>query len=293
MLANFLILIILAAAWGGAFSLMKYNLRTIGPVTEMAARALIAFTALLVLSLLLKKDLRKGAKHWFGYLVFALLGVVQLWLADSYGLEYISSGLASVLVSVAPLTTFVITALILREDKATVSNVAGFVIGLIGLVLVIGFHNIATGGTVLLGVILVVGGFILFAVNGVLAPRLVKGGDPIIATTYYMGIGSVILIALAFIIENPLQMKWGVDNISVEIVLGVIPTATGFAAFYYLIKRAGPLFASTTFYLMPIFGMLFAVVSLGEKTDALQIVGIGVVILGLYLINRAKLRSGD
>lgn len=288
MIKNFLILIYLAAAWGGAFSLMKYNLRTIGPITEMAARALVAFAALLVLSLILKKDLRAAAKNWFGYLVFALLGIVQLWLADSFGLEYISPGLASVLVSVAPLTTFVITALILRDEKTTVFNVAGLLIGLVGLVLVIGVENIVSDGTALLGVVLVVGGFMLFAVNGVLAPRLVESGDPIIATTYYMGIGAVILVALAFMLEAPAQMKWGVDNISVELVLGVIPTAGGFVGFYYLIKNAGPFFASTTFYLMPVFGMLAAVLFMGEKTGVYQIVGIGVVIAGLYLINREK-----
>ena len=290
-IANFFILIFLAAAWGGAFTLLKYNLRTIGPVTEMAARALVAFAALLILSLILRKDLRSGLKNWFGYLVFAILGIVQLWLADAYGLKYISAGLASVLVSVAPLTTFIITALILRDEKITASNVLGLVIGVIGLVLVIGIEKILGGGSVLIGVVLVVGGFMLFAVNGVLAPRLVRGGDPMIATTYYMGIGALILIPLAFIIEAPMQMKWGLDNIAVEIIVGLIPTASGFVGFYYLIKHAGPFFASTTFYLMPIFGMLFAVISLGEKTNLMQIIGIGVVIVGLYLINREKLKE--
>ncbi len=291
MLTNYIAIIYLAAAWGGAFSLLKYNLRTIGPVTEMAARALVAFVALVLLAIILKKDLRSGFKNWFGYLVFALLGMVQLWLADAYGLKYISPGLASVLVAVAPLTTFVITAIILRDDKIGVSNVSGLIIGLIGLILVIGLHNITSGGSELLGVVLVVGGFILFAVNGVLAPRLVKKGDPIIATTHYMGMTAVILIALAFIIEEPLQMKWGLDNIAVEIIVGLIPTAGGFVGFYYVIRHAGPLFASTTFYMMPVFGMLFAVVFMGEKTGVSQIAGIGLVIIGLYLINRGKAGS--
>ena len=291
MIKNFLILIYLGAVWGGAFSLLKYNLRTLGPITEMAGRAVIAFTALLVLSLILKKDLRAGAKNWFGYLVFALLGVVQLWLADSFGLEYISAGLASVLVAVAPIATFVITAMILREDKITVSNVLGLIVGLIGLVLVIGIENITTDGTVLLGVLLVAGGFMIFGINGVLAPRLVKAGDPIVATTYYMGIGAIILVALAFILESPTQMKWGLDNIVVELVLGIVPTASGFVGFYYLIKKAGPFFASTTFYLMPVFGMLASIFFLGQKTDISQIVGIGVVLLGLYLINRVKFKK--
>lgn len=292
MLKNYLILVYLGAVWGGAFTLIKFDLRTLGPITEMASRAVIAFFALLIFSLILKKDLRGGLKNWFGYLVFALLGVVQLWLADSFGLEYLSAGLASVLVAVTPLATFIVTALILREDRVTASNVTGLIVGIIGLILVIGIENITTEGKFLLGVLLVAGGFIIFGINGVLAPRLVKSGDPIVATTYYMGIGSVILVALAFILESPTEMKWGPVNVLVEFVLGIVPTASGFAAFYYLIKKAGPFFASTTFYLMPVFGMLASILFLGQKTDASQIAGIAIVILGLYLINREKMEKG-
>jgi len=288
---NFLILIYLGAVWGGAFTLIKFNLRTLGPITEMAARAVVAFIALIVLSLILKKDLKAGAENWFGYLVFALLGVVILWLSDSFGLEYISAGLASVLVAAAPLATFIITAFILREERKTFSNISGMIIGILGLILVIGLHNITTDGKVLLGVLLVAGGFVIFGINGVLAPRLVKAGDPIVTTTYYMGIGSVVLTALAFILESPTEMKWGTVNIAVEFVLGFIPTASGFAAFYYLIEKAGPFFATTTFYLMPVFGMLASVLFLGQKTDTSQIAGIAVVIIGLYLINREKFKK--
>jgi drug/metabolite transporter (DMT)-like permease len=177
-LKNYLILVYLGAVWGEAFTLIKFDLRTLGPITEMASRAVIAFFALLILSLILKKDLRGGLKNWFGYLVFALLGVVQLWLADSFGLEYISAGLASVLVAVTPLTTFIITALILREDRVTASNVLGLIVGIIGLVLVIGFRNITTDGAVLLGVLLIAGGFMLFGINGVLAPPSGQIGRP-------------------------------------------------------------------------------------------------------------------
>lgn len=288
---NFLILICLGAVWGGAFSLIKYGLRTEGPITEMAARALIAFVALFILCLVLKKDLLGHAKYWFAYLVFAILGVVQLWLADAYSLEFITAGLVSVMVAVTPLATFVITALILKADRITFSNVAGLLIGVIGLILVVGIDNILADGTVLIGVLIIIGGFILFAVNGVLAPRMVSGADPIVSATYFLGIGCVLLLMLSFIFENPLQTPWNNDNMLAELALGIIPTASGYVGFYYLINKAGAFFASTVFYLVPVFGMLSGVIFLGDKTSLMQIVGIGVVLLGIYLIDREKLKK--
>ncbi|MEE8207749.1 MAG: DMT family transporter, partial [Nitrosomonadaceae bacterium] len=84
---------------------------------------------------------------------------------------------------------------------------------------------------------------------------------------------------------------WVFDNIAAELTLGIIPTASGYVAFYYLIKKAGPFFASTVFYLVPVFGMLSGVIFLGDKTNTTQIIGIGIVILGIYLINREKMKK--
>lgn len=291
MIKNLIILIYLGVVWGAGFTFIKYGLRTMGPVTEMAARSVIAFLGLLVISLLLKKDLRGHARYWFPYVVFAVLGIVLLWLADAFGEEYISAGLASVMVAVAPMVTFIITAFILREDKVSVSNVSGLIIGVVGLVLVVGIEEILAGGTVLLGVLIIAGGFMVFAINGVLAPRLVKNADPLVSATYFIGIGGVILLILAFMLEDPLSTKWTADNFLNELGLSLLSTASGFVFFYYLLNNMGALFASTVFYLMPVFGMLSGIVFLGDKIVHTQIVGIGVVLLGIYLIDREKFRK--
>ena len=54
---------------------------------------------------------------------------------------------------------------------------------------------------------------------------------------------------------------------------------------------AGALFASTVFYLMPVFGMLSGIVFLGDRINASQITGIVIVLLGIYLIDREKFRK--
>lgn len=292
MIKNFLLLLFLGAAWGGAFSLIKYGLRTTGPITEMAARALIAFVTLFIVCLVLRKDIRPKPENWPGYFAFAILGLVQLWLADAYSLELITAGLGSVMVSVMPLATFVITALILRDEKVTLSKVGGLILGVAGLVLVIGIDNILAEGTVLKGVLLIMGGFVLFAVNGVFVPKMITEKDPIITMTNAMLIGAVILLALAFIVEKPLETSWDLYSILAELAFGIIATAGGYVVFYYLIENSGAFFASIAFYLLPVFGMLSGVIFLGDKTNASQIAGIGVVILGIYMINRVKAGEG-
>jgi len=194
------------------------------------------------------------------------------------------------MVSIMPLTTFIITALILRVEKITISKVGGLLLGVVGLILVIGIKNILADGTVLRGVLLIIGGFILFAINGVFVPKMISEKDPIVSITYIMGMGSVMLLVLAFGFEKPLQTKWDLYSILAELAFGIIATAAGYVAFYYVINKAGAFFASIAFYLLPIFGMLSGVAFLGDKTNIAQIVGIGVVISGIYLINRDKMQ---
>ena len=195
------------------------------------------------------------------------------------------------MVAVMLLTTFIITALILRVEKITFSNVGGLIVGVVGLILVIGIDNILVEDTVLKGVLFVVGGFVIFAINGVFVPRMISGKDSIVSITYILGIGFLILAALAFTFEKPFVTSWDVYSVLAELAFGMIATAGGYVAFYYLLENAGAFFASTVFYLMPVFGMLSGIIFLGDKIVPTQIIGIGVVLSGIYLIDREKLKK--
>jgi len=287
-----MILLYVSAVWGLAFVLIKIGEETIAPITEMAGRSVIGFLSLLILSLVLRKDLVGHAKYILAFLVFSILGITLLFLGVAFGEEFVTAGLTSVLVSTAPLVTFVIMVFILRAESFSVSGLIGLIIGVVGLVLVIGIHNVLGGGTTVKGVLLIAGGFGLFAVNGILAPRLASGTDPIVSTTYYLGLASLILWAMAFVFESPLRTPINEDNLLSELVLGVISTASGFVGYYYILNKAGPFFSSITFYFIPVFGVVAGMLILGEKVTVSQVIGIIVVFSGVYLINREKFKKG-
>ena len=293
MITNFIILLYLSAVWGTAFTLIKIGEETIAPVAVQAGRASIGFLSLLALSLILRKDLAGHARYAFAFLVFSILGVSLLWILAGIGQEYITAGLTSVMVSTTPLVTFVIMVFILREESFTIYGIAGLLTGVAGLVLVIGIENITGGGATLKGVLLIGGGFAVFAINGVLAPKLATGADPIVSTTYYMGFASAILWAFALIFESPLKIPLNEKNLLVELALGVICTASGFASYYYLLNKAGAFFSSMTFYFIPVFGIVAGMLILEEKITASQVIGIAVVFTGVYLINREKFKKGQ
>jgi drug/metabolite transporter (DMT)-like permease len=288
---NILALFYVALAWGSAFVLIKFNEETMGPLVIQAGRCTIGFLALLIISIVLKRDLKGHAKHWFAWLVFAVLGISFLWVMVGFGQEYITAGLATVLVPVSPLVTFIITVFILRTENFSVLGVIGLFLGVVGLVLVVGINNILGGSSILIGALLIISGFSVFAINGVIAPRLASGTDPLASSAYYTGFATVILWVIAFIVEDPFKTKLTETNVAVEIIMGVFSFASGFVVYYWLLNRAGAFFSSMTFYLIPIVGIVGGYIVFKEKITLSQVGGILIVFLGVYLINRVKFKK--
>lgn len=286
MTKNFFMLFYVALVWAGAIAFVKFEEETIPPITIMAGRALLAFLTLFIASLLMKKDLRGNIRHIGHFLVFAILGITFLWVGLALGQEYISVGLASVLVTSLPLMTFVILVLILRQQPFRAEGFVGLLIGFLGIILVIGFEKILHGGVTIYGVLLVGGGFVCLAINGILAAKWAKDIDPVITTTYFLGLGTIFLIAFAFIFENPLKSPWTMENILAELALGVVCTASGYFGYYYLLRKAGAYFTSFIFYFIPVFGLLVGYWAFDEKVSGIQMVGVVLVLVGVYMINK-------
>ena len=95
--------------------------------------------------------------------------------------------------------------------------------------------------------------------------------DPIITTLYLIFYGALMLTALAFIFEHPVQVPWTMDTIASELALGVICTASSYFGYFYLIKNAGAFFASFIFYFLPIFGLLEGRIFRAEAVSITQI----------------------
>ncbi|MDA2920764.1 DMT family transporter [Desulfobacterota bacterium AH_259_B03_O07] len=288
MILNFIILIVISVFWALGFLFVKVGERSITPITEMTARAFIAGLALLVICLLLKKDLSKSLSKFRAFIVFSILGITIPWLGIAYSEEIISSGLAAAMLSTLPIFTFIIAAFIIKTERFTIYSFAGLLIALIGLVLVIGIEKIFGHSSTLMGVLIILGAFFSYAVNGIIVPIYAKDVDPFITITYTICFGAIIIAVLAFTFEKPTMADLNVEDVWSLIGLGVISTAVAFSGYYVLLKRAGPFFTSLVGYLAPVFGVIAGVIFLHEHIDLLQIVGIFLVLLGVFLVNKPK-----
>ena len=292
MIKHTLLMLYIALVWASAILFVKTEETTVPPLTIMAGRAILAFFAMYIIALATRTKMTGLSKYMPKFILLSIIGIVIVWAGLAFGQEYLTVGLASVLVTITPLSTFIILVFLLRMEPFKVTGVVGLLMGVFGLVLVIGLHNILAGGSTLLGVFYIGGSFVLLAINGILIMKWLREINPVITTLYLILFGAIGLTVLAFIFESPLQVPWTRDTILSELALAIICTASSYFGYFYLIKSAGAFFASFIFYFLPIFGLLEGRIFRSEPITILQIAGVALVILGIYIINREKFKKG-
>ena len=269
-----------AAFWGASYLFIKVALEDVfSPPMIVFVRTLLAA---IVLAPLAWRTGRVGALRGAGG-VIALLAVIQVvapFMLISYGEDHISSSLAGILVSTAPIYAFLLAVVITPEERAKRIGAVGVAIGIAGVVLLLGVDG--GGGTAaLVGGAMVALAGLGYAAGSFLIKRRIPGQSPIVLVTATMAASAVLSLpfaAFALPTEKP-----ALDAVASLVALGVLGTGIAFVFYYDLIEQLGPPKASLVAYIAPGFAVLYGVVLLGEDVSVATFAGLLLILLGSYL----------
>jgi drug/metabolite transporter (DMT)-like permease len=266
--------------WASSYSAIRVGLDTFGPGQVALARLAVASLVLTPYALAArmrlpdKRDL--PAVLLCGFLAFGVYHVVL-----NYGQITVSAGAASILIGTAPIFTALWATAFLGEHLRAWGWV-GFAVGLFGATLV----SVGEGGGFGLdpGALLVLLAAICVSVYFVLQkPYLAKYGA-LPFTTYAIWVGT--LISLFFLPGLVAQAGAASAGSLVSMLyLGVFPTALGYVTYAYAFSRMPASRAVSFLYLIPVIAYLIAWVWLGEVPAALSVVGGGVALSGVVIVN--------
>ena len=275
---------------GGLFPLIEIAEQFIGPLTLAMSRAVLAAIVLLVIvGWGMKRDLTPLLSQWRAFTILgALLSMFFVSIPEAE--ERIPANLSSLLTCVIPISTFLIVTLVLNWDRFALSGLLGSILALSGVAMFIGLEKIEFGNSQLWGVGMIVAGYFIYAIF-LIYSRACQF-DPFVATTGTMVYVSVILAVVAFTLEQPLELRAGRDAVLATLVIGVFSTGLAYAVLNYLITNAGVIFASTSGYFIPVFGIMIGYFIVDEPITWLQLVGLGMTLAGAWLVNRRPAPSG-
>ena len=277
-------LMFISAMMGGVFPLIKVAGQDITPVTLAMVRALLAAVILLVIvGVVMKRDLTPLISQWRAYAILGgLLGTFFISMPEAEA--RISPNLASLLTCFIPISTFLIVTLILRWEKFAFSRLLGGFVALGGVAMFIGLEKIQFGRSQFIGVGIMSCGFIIYAVY-LIYVRACKF-DPFVATTGTMVYVALILAVAAFTLEQPLELRPNKEALLATLAIGVGATGLAYAMLNYLIDSAGVVYAATMGYFIPIFSIVASYFLVGDTIGLLQVVGLGMTLVGAWLVNR-------
>jgi drug/metabolite transporter (DMT)-like permease len=234
----------------------------------------------------LKKDL---LKHWKAFLGMGLCGNLIPAFLFTKAETGISSSLAGMLNSLTPLFT-VITGILFFGSKSKWQNIVGVLIGLAGAIgLMASKSNQAPGADSHPWFsIYVVIATILYALSVNIIGKHLKGVNSLTAAVWalcFIGpVAGIYLFSTDFV--SVVQTHPGaLSAMGYIAILGVFGTAVSVIIFNLLIKNSNPIFASSVTYLIPIVALMWGVYD-NEPVNIMHFVWIGVILGGVYLVNR-------
>ncbi|MEE8563862.1 MAG: EamA family transporter [Alphaproteobacteria bacterium] len=288
-LRDYALVVTLSLIWGSSFLLIKIAIDEVPPVTMAAVRVVIAFVVLYLVVRLRGQSLAPpwgagGRVRWGHYLVIGMLGNGIPFSLISWAEIEITAALAAILIGVMPVFTVVFAHGFGVERVTGPRRLAGIAAGFAGLVVLMGPAALTEMGGAALHELALIGGAASYAATAVYARRLTLRLELVPLAAGSMAASAMVMVPAALILETPWRLTPGPGAASAVAALGIV--ATGFASIIYfrLLASAGPTFAATVNYLIPVFGAGLGVVLLGEQVAPWEVAALVFILSGIALV---------
>jgi drug/metabolite transporter (DMT)-like permease len=284
-LVNWGLFFILSLIWGSSFILMKEGLKELSAYEVATIRILSA--GIILLPFALKGFREIHFKDMGKVLVSGLLGsffpAVLFCIAETQ----IDSALAGMLNALTPLFVIIIGFLFFKSP-VQLNKTVGVVIGFCGMLLLFFSKDGNTTNNNMIFSSLVIAATICYGINVNLVSKYLKhiGSLNLAAVSFgFLIVPSAILLYFLGFFNHSFFNRALLISSSASIVLGVFGTAIASILFYMLMKRAGALFSSMVTYGIPFVAVFWGLLA-GETVSGLQILGLMIILTGVYLANR-------
>ncbi len=274
----------LGALWGGSFVFMRYAVPAMGPVPLAFARVTLATLALIAFAAA-QRNLPDLRTRWRGLAVVGLVNSALPFVLFCYAEQTITASTGGILNATSPFFGAIAAAIWLGEPL-TMRKVGGMTLGLAGVALLVGLQPEPLTWATVLAIAACLAAALCYGLAGVYTKKRMQGVSSFsLACGSQLSAAIILLPALPFApVPGPVT-AWVVFNV---VALAVASTAIAYLLYFRLIADLGPSRALTVTFLIPLFGVLWGFVFLGEAITANMLAGGALIVAGTAL----ALRSG-
>lgn len=273
-------LLLLAALWGASFLFMRLGATEFGPV---ALSALRVGGATLVLLPLLAWYGQSAAlrRHWRAMAVIGVVNSALPFVLFSVAALAINAGLSSIFNATAPLWGALI-AWAWLGDRLTRMRVAGLGLGFAGVLWLAwdkaSFRPGEHGVSAMVAIVACLAATLCYGFAANYAKRQLADVPPLAVATGSQLAATLVLLLPAWWLwpaATPSSIAW-----SSVVGLALLCTALAYLLYFRLIAKLGAARAISVTFLLPLFGVLWGALFLGEAVTPAMGIGCAVILLG-------------
>ena len=280
-------LIVLACIWGWSFLFIKVVLEG-APPTFLAWGRIALGLAVLVVFLRGSGERPPERRYWGHLLVLGLTMSVLPFMLIAWGEQHIASALAAVVNACTPLFAAAFAAWLLGE-RLRPPQLAGLVVGFVGVGVVAGVGGGDLAGSSLAGVLAVVLASAGYGFGFAYAHRFTEGLSALQLSLGQLAAGTVLLAPVAAGDVAGGRVDLQPLGLLCLLLLGGLGTGYAYLLNYRTLQEHGATVASLVTYLVPIVGVAAGVLVLGEPFSVRLVLGGLVVVAGVALVQRRLL----
>ena len=280
--------------WGSTYLAIRFAVETLPPFLMAGVRFLIAGAILFVIARR-RTDERIVPAHWKSAAVIGgllLLGGNGL---VSWSEQTVPSGLAAMLVTTVPIWMVLLHWLQRDGVRPSGAEVAGMVLGFLGVVLLIGTDELGGGRPAdRLGMLSLVLASLLWSIGSLRSKHATLPKSPLLATSMEMLCGGALLALTGLLLGEGGRVEFAAVTYSSVMALCyliVFGSLIGFSAYVWLLRVTTPAKVSTYAFVNPAVAVFIGYAFGGEPLTTRSVIASAVIVASVVLVIGTKLRN--
>jgi drug/metabolite transporter (DMT)-like permease len=275
---------LVCAIWGGAFVAIKIGLLDMPPLGSAGLRFLLTAALLLFWAWVKRVPLiYSGPDLW----VLGLLSLIFFYmnLALYIGTAHTTSGRATVFFYSQPVFLALMAHIALPNERLTVRKGWGLGLALLGLILLFLTKMHIGHAPTMWGDSLVLSAAVATAAYNLIVKRAAGSIHPVALIFCSSLVTGLLLGGCSWGFEGMASFVFSRRAIASLLYLSLISAAFGFVVFAWLLQHYSATRVTTLVFLAPVFGVFFGWLLLQETLTMIQVLGVGGVCAGVYLVS--------
>jgi drug/metabolite transporter (DMT)-like permease len=283
---DYFVLSLLALIWASAFFNIKVATYSYGPLTIALLRIFFGAIPVILLCFIKKIKIEAFSKDWYWFASIGIINLVIPFFLIAHGVQKVQSNLAAILMASTPLSASLLAHFFTKNEKINLIKSIGVLIGFSGIIFLFS-DNILINENNFISAILILIGSTFYVIGGLLTLKISNKKNENVTASILIW-GTIVLLPIALIVEQPWNLSPRLDSTISLIYLGVFSTGVAWLLRFYILKNNGLVFQAQVAYLIPIFGIILGYIFLNEQITSKVIGSVLAIIIGIYFVKKGN-----